>query len=170
MLKTAADDILHKSEANGICLNLQDDAAVRAAYADLNERLGAAVLVQEMADLGVGIEMLLGMKKDPQFGPLLVFGLGGIFVEIFKDVVTVMPPLTREKTAGLLQQLKGYPLLTGARGKRPVNIDRLIDTLMQFDLFVADYGDQLSEVDINPLLVSADRCLVLDALFIPDTT
>ena len=100
---------------------------------------------------------------------MVKFGLGGIFVEIFKDAVTVMPPLTREKTADLLQRLKGYPLLTGARGKRPVDLDMLIDTILNFDMFIADYADQLSEVDINPLLVSANGCQVLDALFIPDS-
>ena len=120
-----------------------------------------------MADLSSGVEMLLGMNNDPQFGPMLVVGLGGIFVEIFKDAVTIMPPLSREKAAEQLQKLKGYPLLTGARGKQPVDLEKLIDTLMAFDAFVADYGPQLAEIDINPLLVTADGCTVLDALFVP---
>ncbi|MFK7800698.1 MAG: acetate--CoA ligase family protein [Anaerolineae bacterium] len=170
VLKTAAEGLLHKSEADGIRLNLQDGPTVRAAYADVSGRLGSAVLIQPMADLNAGVEMLLGMKNDPQFGPLLVIGLGGIFVEIFKDAVTVLPPLTRDKAAEVLQRLKGFPLLDGARGREKVDVEGLIDTILAFDQFVADYGDQLDEVDINPLVVSANGCVVVDGLLVPKTS
>ena len=167
VMKTAADGLLHKSEADGIRLNLKDAEAVRAAYADISGRLGPKALIQPMADLSGGVEMLLGMNNDPQFGPMLVIGLGGIFVEIFKDAVTVMPPLTRDKAAEALHKLKGFPLLDGARGREKMNVDGLIDTILAFDAFVADYGRQLAEIDINPLLVTAEGCQVLDALMIP---
>ncbi|MEM8863511.1 MAG: acetate--CoA ligase family protein, partial [Chloroflexota bacterium] len=166
VMKTAVADILHKSEADGIRLNIQNDSAAQEAYFDLSNRLGSQVLVQPMADLSAGVEMLLGMKNDPQFGPMIVMGLGGIFVEIFKDAVTILPPLDRESVAKHLKKLKGYPLLTGARGKQPVDLESLIDTILAFDEFVADYRGQLTEVDINPLLATADGCKVLDALMV----
>ncbi len=163
--KTAVSNILHKSEANGIHLNLTNEDAVRAAYEDLKKRLGTAVLIQEM--VSDGVEMILGMKHDPQFGPLLVVGMGGIFVEIYKDVVTVLPPLSRQEAADLPMRLKGKDLLLGARGKPPVNLDALTDTILRFATFITDLAPHLSEVDLNPIKVSADGVTVVDALIIP---
>ena len=163
--KTAVAEILHKSEAGGIHLNLADEAAVRAAYADLAARLGTAVLIQEMVTDGV--EMILGMKNDPQFGPLLVVGMGGIFVEIYKDVTTVLPPLSRAQAAELPLKLQGASLLTGARGRAPVDLDALTDTILRFSTFIWELGDLLSEVDLNPIKVSATGVTIVDALLIP---
>ncbi|MEM7113981.1 MAG: acetate--CoA ligase family protein [Chloroflexota bacterium] len=162
--KTAVSSILHKSEANGIHLNLKDGEAIRAAYGDLSERLGTAVLIQEMVTEGV--EMILGMKNDPQFGPLLVVGMGGIFVEIYKDVVTVLPPLTREEAASLPMRFIGKDLLLGARGRPPVNLDVLTDVILRFATFIYDHGKLISEIDLNPIKVSAAGATIVDALII----
>lgn len=165
--KTAVSDILHKSEANGIHLNLADSDAVRAAYDDLSSRLGTAVLIQEM--VSDGVEMILGMKNDPQFGPLLVVGMGGIFVEIYKDVVTALPPLTHDEAVALPMQLVGKSLLLGARGRPPVDLDALTNTILRFATFVTDLGDLIDEIDLNPIKVSAAGITIVDALIIPTT-
>ncbi len=165
VLKTAAENVLHKSDAGGIVLNIQNDAQLQAAYAELAARLGQRALVQPMAPKGQ--ELLLGMKNDPQFGPLLVVGLGGIFVEIYKDVVTSVPQLEAAQVQSLLESLQGYPLLAGARGQSGVAMDVLIDTVMRFATFIQDIGDVLSEVDINPLIMTSEQGYIVDALLIP---
>ena len=164
-LKTAAPDVLHKSEIGGILLNLNDDDAVREAYAVLDSRCGPRVLVQEMAPPGT--EMILGMKSDPQFGPVLLVGLGGIFVEVYKDIATALPPLSRGEAESLPGELRGNVILKGTRGRPAANGAALTDTLLRFSTLVSDLGDLLSEVDVNPLLVSPSGAKVLDALVIP---
>ena len=163
--KTANRAILHKSEAQGIYLNLASAAAVLAAYDDLAARLGPAVLIQEM--VADGVELLLGMKHDPHFGPLLVIGMGGIFVEIYKDAVTVLPPLSEAEAASLPLKLTGSPLLAGVRGNAPVDQAALTDAILRFATFITDCGDLLAEVDLNPIKVSARGITVVDALIIP---
>lgn len=169
VLKTAVESIAHKSEAGGIHLNLTDDESVITAYQDLSDRLGDAVLVQAMVNTPDCVELILGMQRDPQFGPMLVFGLGGIFVEVFKDAVTVMPPLSVAQAGALPRRLKGAPLLHGARGKTPVDLQALTDAIISFARFVSECGHLLNEVDINPLIVSAKGCAVVDALIVPAT-
>ena len=163
--KTALADILHKSEVHGIHLDLRDAAATQAAYSDLAERLGPDVLVQEM--VSDGIELILGMKHDPQFGPLIVVGMGGIFAEIYNDAATVMPPLSQQEAADLPNRLRSQKILTGARGQKALDLDALTDTILRFATFVADCGDLLAEVDLNPIKVSTNGVTVVDALIIP---
>lgn len=163
VLKTAG--ALHKSEVDGIHLDLRDEEALGAAYDDLCARLGPKVLVQNM--MGDGTELIFGMKSDPQFGPLLVVGLGGIFVEIYRDVVTVMPPLSESKASELFDRLRGRAMLDGARGRPAADRDALCDAVLRFATFIADCGDLIAEIDINPIRVLPAGAVVLDALVIP---
>ena len=165
VLKTAEPGLLHKSDAGGIFLDLREAHAVRDAYSKLAAGIGERALVQQM-HLG-GTEMLLGMKFDPQFGPIVLIGLGGIFLEIYKDVVATLPTTNANEIRALLSRLQGYPLLLGARGRMPADLDGLVRCVQAFCQFVIDCGDLLVEVDINPLLVDAQGVTVLDALVIP---
>lgn len=163
VLKTAG--ALHKSDVGGIHLDLGDAQALSAAYDDLCARLGPKVLVQKM--IGDGTELIFGMTSDPQFGPLLVVGLGGIFVEIYRDVVTVMPPLSQDKASELFDRLRGRAMLAGARGRPAADRDALCEALLRFSTFVADCGDLIAEIDINPIRVLPAGAVVLDALVVP---
>ncbi|MFQ5419052.1 MAG: acetate--CoA ligase family protein, partial [Anaerolineae bacterium] len=165
VLKTAVSTILHKSDVGGIHLYLADAQAVQEAYRSLAGRLGTAVLVQEM--VSGGVEMILGMTHDPQFGPIVLVGMGGVFVEIYQDVLTVLPPLSRFTVEQLPRQLRGKALLEGVRGGTAVDHLALTETILRFSTFVTDLGDLLAEVDINPLKLHPSGAIIVDALIIP---
>ena len=165
VIKTAEATVLHKSDVGGIHLRLEDQDAVLDAYRQLADQIGPQALVQEMIDGGT--ELLLGMKSDPQFGPIILIGLGGIFVEVYKDVVATLPTTDPDRILALLQRLQGYPLLTGTRGRANADLYALVDTIAKFSTFVTACADHLQEVDVNPLLVSPDGVCALDALIVP---
>lgn len=163
-LKTAAGH-LHKSEQGGVHLNLAHADAVHKAYAALREQLGPRVLVQCMAPPGV--EMFAGIVHDPQFGPFLSLGIGGIFVEILRDTSLLALPATQAEVRQALLGLRGAPLLQGARGQAPVAVDALVRALMKLAALATDLGDLIGELDVNPLIAHADGVLAVDALVIP---
>lgn len=163
-LKTAAPNLLHKSEVHGIHLNLAGPEQLTAAYRDLSVRLGERVLVQEM--VSGGLELILGLVNDPQFGPLLVLGLGGIFVELLQDRKLLLLPTTEQAVRQALLSLKGAPLLKGVRGRPAVNIDAVIDAALKLSQLSADFDRRLAEVDINPLIVYPTGVVAADALVI----
>ncbi|HET8632187.1 MAG TPA: acetate--CoA ligase family protein [Thermomicrobiales bacterium] len=158
-LKIVSPQIQHKTEAGGVRLGLADDAAVAAAFAEVvaNARRHRAdadirgVSVQEM--VGGGQELLVGMVNDPQFGPAIVAALGGIYVEILQDSALRLPPLTRDDARGMLESLRGYPLLRGARGLPPLDVDAAADALCAFAQLALDLRDEIAAIDINPLVV-----------------
>ncbi len=163
-LKTAVGD-LHKSERDGIRLNLTDADQLTEAYHDLKTRLGPQVLVQQM--IPAGIELILGLINDPQFGPMLTLGFGGIFVEIFKDAQMLMLPTSPNIVRKTLLNLRGASILAGVRGQPPVNIEAILAAAMGLAAFAADLGDLIDEVDINPLIALPDKAVVVDALIVP---
>jgi acyl-CoA synthetase (NDP forming) len=164
VLKTATGHG-HKSELDGVRLNLSDEAAVQAAYASLSQRLGARMLVQRMAPSG--IELFAGLIQDPQFGTFLSLGIGGIFVEILRDTRLLMLPLAATELREALLGLHGAPLLLGARGAAAVDLDAVVAALMRLAALAADLGDAISELDINPLIAHAKGVVAVDALVIP---
>ncbi len=168
VLKTAAQGVLHKSDMNGVHLNLQHENAVRKAYKDLVRRFGPEILLQKM--VSDGVEMILGMNADPQFGPVIVAGLGGVFVEIFKDVVPLLPPLSKIEAEELPESFQGRELLNGIRGHTASDRKALTDALLRFSTFVTDLGDLMAEVDINPLVLLPSGAVVVDALIVPVQT
>jgi acetate---CoA ligase (ADP-forming) len=161
-LKTAMPGILHKSDVGGVKLNLGDVAAVRAAYDDLARRLGSRVLVMPMA--GKGVELAFGALDDPQFGPIVMVGAGGILIETMADRRFALPPFDAATARRLLDGLKVRPLLDGRRGLPAANIDVVADALARFSVLAADLAGQFQEIDINPLLSGAEGCVALDAL------
>ncbi len=171
-LKIQSAQITHKTEAGGIKLNVVSDAEVRAGFEEvisnakkyMPEAKIQGVLVQEM--LKDGVEVIIGTTKDPVFGHVIMFGLGGIFVEALKDVSFRIAPLSRVDAQELVSEIKGYSVLTGIRGKPPVDMDTLVDVILRVSRLVTDHRDAIKELDINPLMLFANGAKVADALII----
>ena len=161
VLKTA-EGHEHKTEARGVHLNLKDEAAVKLAYADLSGRLGPRVLVARMAPGGV--EVALGMVRDPGFGPMVMVGAGGTLVELLEDRAFVLAPATAAEARRVLEGLRIGALLQGLRGRPAANIDALCGAIERLSVLATALGETLAEVDINPVIVGAEGCLAVDAL------
>ena len=173
-IKIDSPDILHKTEAGGLLLNIGNQEELKKAYNKVLENARNynpkahinGVLVQEM--IKGGTEVIVGVNNDLQFGPTIMFGLGGIFVEILKDVSLRVAPLNREDALGMLKEIKGYKVLTGARGKAKADIDAIAEVLVNVSRLAIDLEDHIAELDINPLLVLPEGkgVCVADALVI----
>ncbi|KVQ61111.1 acetate--CoA ligase family protein [Burkholderia territorii] len=171
-VKIASPDIAHKTEVDGVRLHLGDPQAVHAAahqvLASANQLRPDAhitgVSVQEMAPPGV--ELVLGIQRDAQFGSLVVVGLGGVMVELLGDVASALAPVTPQKARQMLESLKGYALLNGHRGRPVLDIDSAVDTICRFSELAADLGDALTEADVNPVIVGRDGAVAADALLV----
>lgn len=169
-LKVQSGQILHKTEAGAIKLDLASDEEVRRAYAEVleNARRFAplaqveGVLVQEM--VRDGVEVIVGVTKDPVFGPAIMFGLGGIFVEALRDVSFRVAPLTRADAEEMIDEIRGRHVLDGMRGKPPVDRAALVDTLLRVSQLVTDHSDRIDELDLNPLVLLPTGAKVVDAL------
>jgi acyl-CoA synthetase (NDP forming) len=159
VLKIVSADIAHKTEIGGVLLNLADVESVRAAFAELMARAAArtpaaridGVLVAPY--VGGGVEAILGVKRDPIFGPVVMFGLGGIFVEVLKDVALRLAPIDKPDALDMIAEIRGRAILEGARGQQPSDIDALADTLVNLSKFAAAHADDIESIDINPFLV-----------------
>ena len=165
VLKTAVPGISHKSEIHGVHLNLNSDEELRSAYKDLNKRLGPEALLSKMID-EEGVEMILGMTTDLQFGPMITLGFGGVYAEILKDVVTLMPPFSAETAKQALSELKMQPLLYGFRGSKAVDVESYCKMASKFSLFAVAMRNHICEIDVNPIILGKDICLGLDALVV----
>ena len=163
-LKTAEPSIRHKSDVGGVVLDLLGDDAVAAAYDDMAERLGPKVVVAPMAPSGV--ELAFGMVSDPQFGPLVMVGAGGILVEVMKDACFAMPPFDTAEAHRLIDRLSIRRLLDGVRGKPPANVDAVAEALARFSVLAATLGDAIAEIDVNPMIAGPDGCRAVDALVV----
>jgi acetate---CoA ligase (ADP-forming) len=166
-LKTAAPGVRHKSDVGGVRLGLDGPDQLAAAYADLAGRLGPRVLVAAMA--GPGVELALGVVRDPQFGPLVMVAAGGLLVEVLRDRRFALPPVDRRRSLALLDRLAVRPLLDGVRGAPPVDLDAVADAVVRLSALAADLGDQLAAIDVNPLVAGPDGCVVVDALVVPES-
>lgn len=160
-MKIVSLQIPHKSGIGGIKLPLQSAAEVKAAYQEMMEsipkKLPDALLegVQLQPMLSAGREVILWMVRDPTFGPMLMFGLGGIYVEILKDIQFAIAPVGEKEAKGMITGIKTYPLLAGVRGAKPSDIDALVDAILKFSRLVCDFPE-IEEFEINPLIVFED--------------
>jgi acyl-CoA synthetase (NDP forming) len=158
-----ATGLLHKSEARGVVVGLADRDALRAAYDDLVARLSPpAVSVEAMADLAAGVELIVGGVRDPKFGPVVMVGLGGIFTEVLGDTACAIAPVSVDAARRLLLSLQGAPLLLGARGREPVDLDAVADVVARVSLLAAAHPE-LVEIELNPVLAGPAGALALDA-------
>lgn len=165
VLKLFSDTITHKSDVGGVKLNLKDEAALRANFNDIKNAVNAAdfqgVTVQPMVKTK-GLELILGSSCDPQFGPVMLFGSGGVMVEIYKDRSLGFPPLTTTLARRMIENTKVYEALKGFRGQKPVDLKKLEEILVAFSVMISTLG-WIKECDINPLLASGDSLIALDA-------
>lgn len=169
-MKLRSTSLTHKTEVGGIALNLENEAGVMHAFSTMRERLISAgrgeamegVILQPM--VRGGQEVIIGMSQDPVFGPLLMVGIGGVQVELIKDVAFSLHPLTDKDPEYMLGQLRGLPLLTGWRGSSPKDVDSLKEVLLRFSALVRDFAE-IAEMEINPLVVfdAGQGCSVVDA-------
>jgi acyl-CoA synthetase (NDP forming) len=171
VLKVVSPDITHKSDAGGVRLGLKSAEEVHLAFDEIvastrkhepNARIEGAA-VQKMAPQG--IEVIIGMSKDPQFGPVLMFGLGGILVEVLKDVAFRIVPLEARDAAQMVRELKGFPILQGVRGQDPADLPALEKLILQVSAFVEAHPE-IDELDLNPVFAYKDGCIAVDARII----
>jgi acyl-CoA synthetase (NDP forming) len=171
VLKVSSYDIVHKSDVGGVALQLHNAVEVRQAYQRIERDVAAkapgakieGVTVQPMARPGV--EVIIGMSKDPTFGPVLMFGLGGVLVEILQDVAFRIVPLSPRDAEDILHDIKGLPLLQGYRGTPPANLQALSAMLLTLSDFVAE-TPAIKEIDLNPVYAYPDSALAVDARMI----
>jgi acyl-CoA synthetase (NDP forming) len=168
VLKIASPDIIHKSDAGGVKVGLKNKSEVEKAYGEImkaaKEKFPEAKIegaaVQKMARPGT--EIIIGTFKDPQFGPVIMFGLGGIFVEVFKDVSFRIVPIERRDADEMIKEIKAYTLLKGYRGQEAADIEALKDILMKVSDF-ADKNPEIKEIDLNPVIAYKDGAVAVDA-------
>jgi len=178
VLKIASMDIAHKTEIGGVLLNLADVGSVRRGFAELMARAAARTPAARLDGVLVapyvtgGVETIIGVKRDPIFGPVVMFGLGGIFVEVLKDVALRLAPIEKAEALAMIAEIKGRAILEGIRGRPPVDIDALADALVALSQFAAAHADDLDSIDINPLLVlpRGQGAYALDALIVWSST
>ncbi len=172
-LKINSPDILHKSDWGGVRLNLLTPGQLRDAYAKMMEKAASTfpgarvsgVVVCAMA--APGVELLIGMNRDPQFGPVIMFGLGGVTVELFRDISMSLLPLTREDARAMLAKIRGGPLLKGFRGRLPIDENAVVDGLLRIAA-IAEEHPEIVEIDLNPVIAYSEGMLVVDARIIKE--
>jgi hypothetical protein len=163
VLKIVSPEVIHKSDVGGVIVGVQDDGALKQAYGKLEKLPGFdGVLVDEMAS---GTELIVGAKQDPQFGTVVLVGIGGTSVEIYKDVAIRMAPLSADDARDALGSLRGKALLEGHRGSRPVNREALVDLLVRFSAAAYELRDEVESIDLNPVFCNSQTATIADARF-----
>jgi len=163
VLKTAVKDVFHKSELNAVYLNIESQEVLLESYKELQTNLPGDSLIAPMIESN-GIEMILGMTTDQQLGPMVTIGFGGYYAEALKDVVTLMPPFSKETAKKAILSLKMNPLLNGYRGSEAVDIDAFSELASRFSVIAVEFKEQIREIDLNPIILSKDNCIAVDAL------
>lgn len=166
VLKRVAPGLVHKSDAGGVIIGLRTADEVRAAFSRA-VRPGEQALVQRMVPPG-GLEVIVGAHRDPQFGPLVMVGLGGIYVEVLRDVAFRLAPLAREEARGMLEETAVGRLLAGVRGQPPRDAEAVVDTLCRVGWLMAQFP-QVAEVDLNPLIVGEKGAWAVDVRIVVRT-
>jgi len=171
VLKIVSPDVIHKSDVGGVIINVKDAEDVQKAYEQIMDSVKrhkpkaniVGVLVQEMAPQST--EVIVGATKDPQFGPTLMFGLGGIFVEILKDVTFRIAPVTEDEAREMITAVKAYPLLKGYRNAPPADIEAIVEILLNTSRLVMEH-QEIKELDLNPIMVYEKGAKIVDARII----
>lgn len=158
-MKGMSPQILHKTDFGLVRLHVTSEQEAIETYEEMKAKINSiegaqfdGVLIQEML-VDESIEMFIGSKKDPVFGQIVLVGMGGIYIEILKDVVMRKAPISSEEAKKMLEELRGYPLLKGARGKLPYDVDALCEVIAKFSQFISKYEDEIQEIDLNPIMV-----------------
>ena len=171
VLKIVSPDVVHKSDSGGVKLSINSAAEVKKAYDEILKKVRKqfpdavvhGVSVQKM--LQPGTEVIVGTSKDPQFGPVIMFGLGGIFVELLKDISFRVIPVEQRDAQEMIQEIKGYPLLQGYRGKEPASIPALVEIILKISKLIEE-NPQIKELELNPILAYRNKAIAVDARII----
>jgi acyl-CoA synthetase (NDP forming) len=171
VLKINSPDVVHKSDSGGVKLGLANATQVGKAYSEIISSVKQAypeaqiqgVSVQPMASPGV--EVIVGISKDPQFGPVIMFGLGGVLVEVLKDISFRIVPVTERDAREMIREIKGYPILEGYRGQKPASIPALEKLIVKVSQFI-EKNPQIKELDLNPIFAYPDKAVAVDARII----
>ena len=159
--KVVSPAVVHKTEVQGVALEINSEEELQGFYRKMSILPEfAGILIEEMLE---GEELIVGATIDHQFGPIVLLGIGGTAVEIYKDVALRMAPLAPEDVSSMLQELKGGKLLSGYRGKEPINFSALTDALLSFSDLLMEITPFIESIDLNPLLCNAQGCVVADA-------
>ena len=179
VMKIVSPQIIHKSDAGGVKVNIKDEAGVRAAWKTIMDNAKAfiakkdikdaaihGILLQSMAPLGK--EVIVGSVNDPQFGPTVMFGMGGIFVEVLKDVTFRVAPFSQKTAMGMLPEIKSYKILQGTRGEKRLDQERLSEIISRISQLVSELSDEIAETDANPIMLypEGEGLAVVDARII----
>ena len=171
-IKIESPDIAHKTDAGVVRLAITSADALRQAYAEISAAAAritppariAGVLVSEM--IATGLEMMVGVTRDPQFGPVATVAMGGVLVEILGDVQVGLAPVTPAEAIDMIDRLKGRKLLDGYRGSKRVDIDALVDVIVRVSELAADHAQRISEIDVNPVIMGGQGAIAVDALIV----
>jgi acetate---CoA ligase (ADP-forming) subunit beta len=159
--KVVSPKVVHKSDCDGVVIGIDTDKKLIDTFGRLSRvEEFAGMLVEEMVG---GVELIVGAKVDDQFGPVVLLGMGGTGVEIYRDVVLRMAPLTERNIESMWKCLKAHPILEGYRGSKPINLKELARLLMTFSNLVMDLEKFIQSIDLNPVICSSERCVVADA-------
>lgn len=160
-VKVVSPKVVHKSDVGGVSVNLKSVAEVTAFFDRMNEQPGfSGIVVEEMV---AGVELIAGARVDFQFGPVVLLGIGGTGVEIYRDATVRMAPLKAPDVTSMVDSLTGTQFLKGHRGSKPVDIAGLTEVMINFSRLVVDLAPHIESVDINPLFCSAEACMIADA-------
>ena len=163
VLKTAVEDVYHKSELNGVYLNIDSEEKLRLSYEQLQEKHPGKALLARMIQ-SEGIEMIVGMTTDQQLGPMVTIGFGGYYAEALNDTVTMMPPFSKQAAKEALKSLKMKSLFEGYRGSNPADLDAFAEFASRFSMIALELSNQICEIDLNPVILGSDICIAVDAL------
>ena len=163
VLKTAVEDVYHKSELSGVYLNIDSEEELRSSYKELQEKLPGNALLAKMIQ-SKGVEMIVGMTTDQQLGPMVTIGFGGYYAEAMNDAITLMPPFSKEMAKKALSKLKMKTLLEGYRGSKPADLDAFAEFASRFSVIAVELSNQVCEIDLNPVILGNDNCIAVDAL------
>jgi acetate---CoA ligase (ADP-forming) len=165
VLKTADPAITHKSDVRGVFLGIAGPAELARAYADLSARLGPLALVGE--SVPAGTELAVGIARDPDLGPLIVVGAGGVLVELLADRAVALPPVDEQTARQMISELRVSRMLAGIRGAPPADLDAVSRAILSISRLAADLGDKLLALDVNPLICGPHGAVAVDALAVP---
>lgn len=162
VLKVYSSDILHKTDIDGVILDIRDKKSLSLAWEKISKvakSQKADILIQKQEQ---GIQIIIGGKKDPVFGTIVMFGLGGIFAEVLKDISFRLAPITKTEAKGMIKEIKGYKILNGYRGQKSVNLQRLEEILLSLSDLISK-ENKIKEVDLNPIMTNSKEAIVVDA-------
>ena len=169
VMKIISPQIIHKTDAGGVKLNLQDEQAIEVAFKEMltsckkynKDAEIRGVLIEKMVKPST--EIIIGVTRDPTFGPALMFGLGGIFVELLKDVSFRITPITKKDALEMIHEIKALPMLQGFRGGPNVDLENIVETLLKVSKLSIDFIKDIKEIDLNPIFAYEDSILTVDA-------